>query len=114
MTRYALAAMALGVWLTGAASAAALTYELGRPPTPADGTTDVLMSKAAAPEQARPEGTIAVSPPGHALRHPHVAPPLSAPSPFTTTPPAPRDIDEMNCAEWRELDMGSGHVRICE
>jgi len=32
----------------------------------------------------------------------------------TLPPPSPRDIDEMTCAGWRELDMGSGHVQICE
>jgi hypothetical protein len=26
----------------------------------------------------------------------------------------PRDISAMGCAEWRDLDMGSGHVQICE
>jgi hypothetical protein len=25
-----------------------------------------------------------------------------------------RDISAMQCAEWRDLDMGSGHVQICE
>jgi hypothetical protein len=24
------------------------------------------------------------------------------------------DIAQMHCAEWRELDMGSGHVQVCE
>jgi hypothetical protein len=28
--------------------------------------------------------------------------------------PAPPDIDTMRCAEWRELDMGSGHVQVCQ
>ena len=115
MKRYALAAMALGVWLTGAASAAALTYELDRPLTPAKGTTDVLLSKTPASEELRSEGVVPVEIQATTIvGHRHVAKRLPAPLIIPATAPEPRDIDDMTCAEWRELDMGTGHVRICE
>jgi len=24
------------------------------------------------------------------------------------------DISQMHCSDWRELDIGSGHVQVCE
>jgi hypothetical protein len=115
MKRYALAAMALGVWLTGAASAAALTYELHRPLTPPKGTTDLVMSRGAAAEELRAEAPVPLEVPTTIIVGRRVAAGgHTAPLLVPATPPEPKDIDEMSCAEWRELDMGSGHVRICE
>ena len=121
MKRSLVAAMALGVWLSGIASAAALTYELDRPLTPPPGTADLVVSHVTAPEVIRDVGSATLEVPlvrvvGHVRHAPALLarPAILAP-PLTTPPALPtRDIDEMNCASWRELDMGSGRVQICE
>jgi hypothetical protein len=105
------------VWLAAIGSAAALSYELKRPPVPlVDDELPPISSPAVAafvvalprtaPEAEdtllMPEITIA----GNLPRR--VKPVMPAPA------RAYRDITEMHCDEWRELSMGSGRVQICD
>ena len=34
--------------------------------------------------------------------------------PAAAAPPPPRDIEQMNCAEWRPLEQGGNAVRECQ
>jgi len=107
-------AITVGVWLAAAGSAAALTYELNRPlvehPSPA--TTAPSSRGAPVPtafDRIEPsESFVLQLPPitivARAFHRPVVAP----------TEKKPRDISAMRCAEWRDLDMGSGHVQVCQ
>jgi hypothetical protein len=110
-TKWTLAAAA--VWLAGFAAMTALVYALGRPPqirpepaslSPRHPTISEIsdgLSMTTAPALEMPMVIIAV----------HRARP-AAPRPAPTA--RPRDISEMNCAPWRDLEMGSGRVQVCE
>ena len=100
-------------------SAAALTYDLNRPLQWKDATSQPTSAGAPDPALAAvvPQAAPAtVAPPDEAtLQVPTVTivgriPPRSVAAPAPTT----RDISEMRCTQWRELDMGSGHVQVCE
>ena len=110
MKRIIVTAIACGVWLSGVTSAGALTYVLDRSPTPpTNGMASPSQALRGVDDQDKTVVEFAatvVRPP--ARPHAHHALPVTLP------PPSPRDIDEMTCAGWRELDMGSGHVQICE
>lgn len=41
-----------------------------------------------------------------------LTPPKEAPT--TEVAPAPRDIEQMNCANWRPLEQGGNSVRECQ
>jgi len=107
-------ALTVAVWLAAAGSAAALTYELNRPlverPFPA---ASAPRTPAASPpgvtDQAEPSESLVLRLPPITIAAPAVHRPLVAP-----IQKKPRDISAMGCAEWRDLDMGSGHVQICE
>jgi hypothetical protein len=47
-----------------------------------------------------------------------VAPRYRAPATLIPTskavPEPTRDISDMNCSEWRDLQIGSGRVQVCE
>jgi hypothetical protein len=116
LTKRALVALTVSVWIAAVGSAAALTYDLNQPlqwrtapsdASPPAGASPVLAAVApAAPVAAREEAV---------LRIPTVTivgriAPRAVPAPAPTT----RDISEMRCKEWRDLDMGSGHVQVCE
>jgi hypothetical protein len=108
-------ALTVGVWLAAIGSATALTYELNRPLSPS-ATSWTLTSSAVAPSDLRnvtaPEGAQAQS----VLYIPVITIVGQTPrrEPLVREPKVARDISKMNCADWRELDMGSGHVQICE
>jgi hypothetical protein len=106
----------VAVWLTAAGSAGALTYVLNRPlelrpsvseasaiPSPTRSSAEPAIVGSALESRAFiniPTITIKAAPP----RPVRVAP----------VPREPRDIAKMNCTDWRQLDMGSGRVQICE
>jgi hypothetical protein len=108
MKRRTAIAVTVGVWLAAVGSAAALTYDLNRPLSFAG----VAIEGAATPSGAE------------------VAAPLAVPVLYVSTltrvgaaphrPVAPggrkpiTEISQMRCADWRELNMGSGHVQVCE
>lgn len=107
-------ALALGVWGLGAVSATALAYDLSRSPTPRVPAFDVTPVHVDAPEIVRHAGW-----PTSVLRIPpitivsHRARPLAIATPPPKTEELP-DISRMHCADWRDLQMGSGRVQTCE
>lgn len=110
MKRRAALAVALVLWAAGASAATALVYDLNRPLRPAvverEQPTEVLrpaLTSAAEPGPLsmiylKPITITALTP------RPHVIP---------KTPRLP-EISRMSCDDWRELDMGSGHVQVCK
>lgn len=100
-------AVTVGVWTSALGSAVALGFVLNRPPEP----------------RTRVEPATAHASVGHLLEAaphkllevpatPKVTPARqAAPKP---APPVPVDIAQMKCDEWRELQAGSGRVRVCE
>ena len=121
MKRSIVAAMACAVWLSGAASAAALTYTLNRPLTPpavlaesrpTGGVPGLELFASAVPDVVQRQVPEVLQIPvvtivGRTLVR-------SAPPPPVAAPTVPRDITEMKCAEWRDLDIGSGRVQVCQ
>jgi hypothetical protein len=105
-------ALALGVWGLGAASAAALTYDLSRTPTPRTPTADLSTIHVAAPQAVRhldrQDSVLTIAPITIVGRR--AARPLGVASPQK---PEPGDA-LMHCADWRDLQMGSGRVQVCE
>jgi hypothetical protein len=114
-------AVTAAVWLASLGSAAALTYELNRPlrdgraPSPIAASS---MSATASAAEARAFAAESFSEPpvidvptitivASVERHRRSSPAASRAIPV-------KDISEMHCADWRSLDMGSGHVQICE
>ena len=118
--RRTVVALGMGVWLAAIGSATALTYELNRPLSPSvpssSATSSTVTSSAVAPSDLRrvtaPEGAEAQS----VLYIPVITIVGETPrrAPIVREPKVARDIAKMNCADWRELDMGSGHVQVCE
>src|SRR5579863_4330726 len=113
--RNRIVAVTVGVWLAASGSAAALTYELGR--APVGQSAPALSARAPAPVESpalekaeATESRLLYLPPAR----------IVAPRPRTNAvaraaPPAvARDISGMICADWRDLDMGSGHVQVCQ
>jgi hypothetical protein len=113
--RRTMIAATMGVWLAAVGSAAALTYDLNRPleqrvhgsqlPAPSARADSSLGLEEA---QEAPQSVLKV-PPITIVGARHRVGPAPA-----RTPTVPRDISEMRCGEPRELDLGSGHVQICE
>jgi hypothetical protein len=115
----AIAILTVGVWTAAVGSAAALTYDLNRPlkwkgetpelssPTGEASPQPVTVAPVATAPSAAQEETVLQVPTITIVGRP---PPRSVAAPAPTT----RDISEMRCAEWRDLDMGSGHVQVCE
>jgi hypothetical protein len=101
--------LALGVWGLGAASAAALAYDLNRTPTPRGPAVDPTSIHVSAPAVVRHAGwqppvltipTVTIV--GHRVAHPlGIAAPQKA-------------LEPMHCGDWRDLQMGSGRVQTCE
>jgi hypothetical protein len=109
-------AVTAGVWLVAAGSAAALAYDLNhltaggsKLTTPRGPTAASLASFAS--YASLDEGQTAQQ----VLHIPSIT--VAAPwphRPVAARAPVVRDISEMNCASWRELDLGSGRVQVCE
>jgi hypothetical protein len=104
-------AVTAGVWTSALGSAVALAFVLNRAPEP----------------RVPPEPLTAHASVGHLLgaavpgdRFSDMrATPLPIALHFgqalaSRTAPAHVDIEHMRCDDWRELTMGSGHVRVCE
>jgi hypothetical protein len=109
MKRRTVIAVTAGVWVAAVGSAAALTYDLNRPlhwvDTTLLRTTPVYAVRAAEPaaEMLSVLNIPTITIVGHAPHH--LAVPL--------VPKAPNIVD-MKCTDWRDLDMGSGRVQVCE
>ena len=112
MKRRTAIVVGVGAWIAALGSAGALTYDLNRA-LPLAGARSEL----AAPVDAAPAALVEPAP---------AEPPVLYVSTFTVVGEAPRrrvvtvkpkpvpEISQVHCAEWRELDMGSGRVRVCE
>jgi hypothetical protein len=122
MKRRTAIAVTLGVWLAAVGSAAALTYDLNRPLRSAGAT----LQGTTTPSGGQVAATLV---PAHAAlsEAPSEPPgPVLYVSTLTTVGAAPQrpvaagvqkpmtEISQMRCADWRELNMGSGHVQVCE
>ena len=113
--RNLIVAVTVSVWLAAAGSAAALTYELGRPlvgrSAPVVSVSPSTSAEAPALDKVEPlEASLVYLPSVQLLApRPHLAFVARAEKKV-----APRDISVMNCADWRDLDMGSGHVQVCQ
>jgi hypothetical protein len=107
MKRVFVAAIACGVWLTGVTSAAAL-YAIDRGGS--------VPASAFASYQPRHAAELTVKPanPDEELVVAKVRRVAPVTRPLPVEAPPHRDISQMVCAPARELDMGSGHVQICE
>ena len=108
--------LAVGVWVLGAGSAAALTVDLSRPAIPRLTTLeDVARLHTDLPAPVRhlgiEPGVLTLQPITIVGRHEPL--PLLTPPPRTTIEQMP-DIARMRCAGWRDLEMGSGRVQVCE
>jgi hypothetical protein len=104
-------AVTVGVWVAALGSAGALTYDLSRA-VPSAGATSLLAAPVNLGHAATTEQVSELSP---ALYIPTVTVVGKMPHRAVVTPgPKPAtDIFHMRCAEWRELDMGSGQVEVC-
>jgi hypothetical protein len=110
-TRTAIAVSA-GVWIAAFGAAAAITYELNRPLHWAGATSKLdepVTNAHAAIAESRADLQTVLYVPTITLvgRMAHRSAVTQAPKPIT-------EIAEMRCSDWRELDMGSGHVQVCE
>jgi hypothetical protein len=105
-------AVTLGVWIAALGSAAALTYDLNSTPNFASVTAQPTTPSATAP--------VAVARPASKTQTVLVVPTITIVGSIhhsvadTPKPQRPVDIDQMRCADWRELNIGSGHVQVCE
>jgi hypothetical protein len=108
-------AVTLITWLFAVGSAAAVTYVVKGPPVPRAEAFRVEqapvparvapLAKAALPQaEAASVLVIPTLTLIGAFHRPEVAVPTRV----------AQDIPDMQCASWRELDMGSGRVKVCE
>jgi hypothetical protein len=108
------------VWVAAVGSAAALTFDLNRPLVfPHD--VDNVVDKEADEEAPPPIGS---SPAVLALESAAITMPIPEINVATragrqtavrlTAPREPRDIGQMHCSDWREMQAGSGRVQICD
>lgn len=103
-------ALTLGVWCAALGSAGALTYNLSRPLPSADETSRPA-EQANLGHAAAAESVSELSP---ALYIPTITVIGKLPHRAIVAPePKPLDLRHMHCADWRELDMGSGQVELC-
>ena len=111
-------ALTVGVWLAAIGSAAALTYELNRPLSGrlSSAASSTVTSSVVAPSNLRRVTAPEVAQAQSVLYIPVITIVGQTPrrAPLLRGPNVARDISKMNCADWRELDMGSGHVQTCE
>ena len=110
-------AVTVAVWIAALGSAAGLTYDLNGTPH--------LASAHLANVTSRPATALAAAPPGTARPASEMEQVLFIPT-ITVVgsmprlvvhepkPPAAPDISKMQCTDWRGLDMGSGHVQVCQ
>ncbi len=104
------------MWLAAAGSAAALGYALNRPLNVAGQAASPAESAFVATREAvdvavapKPVGTPVLQLPtvtigGHAFAQ-HAA---------LRETEGPKDISQMHCMDWQELQAGSGRVQFCE
>jgi hypothetical protein len=116
MSKWAVFAVTTGVWVTAVGSAAALTYGLNRPLRAADIVSHHATRHAAAPNTAFAAVVEPVSESQSVLRVPTITVVgyVAEHDAVARAPEKAVDISQMHCSDWRELDIGSGHVQVCE
>lgn len=115
MGKWALIAVTAGVWVTAVGSAAALTYDLNRPLRSANVTWHRSTRLAAQPNTSVSADVESLSEHQTMLRIPTITIVAESVESHAAVAPAPvTDISQMSCSDWRELDIGSGHVQVCE
>jgi hypothetical protein len=99
-----------GVWMTALGSAAALAFVLNRPLEPRTPIEPLTAHESVGHllDEVTPANRVVRMPPEPAPTVLHVVAARPKPAPTHV------DIEQMRCDDWRELTMGSGHVRVCE
>jgi len=110
--RRTMIALTLGVWFAALGSAGALTYDLSRPLQSANATPQLAaatnLDHCAIGAQVSDLAPVLYIPTITVVgQRPHGA------AVVTPVQKPPTDISRMHCADWRELDMGSGQVEVC-
>jgi hypothetical protein len=104
-------AVTLGVWIA-AGSAAALTYDRNHTPHFASVTAQPTTPSTAAPAAvARP---VSETQPVLFIPTITIVGSIRPSAANALKPERAADISQMRCADWRGLDIGSGHVQVCE
>jgi len=107
--------LAVGVWVLSAGSATALTIDLARPPTPRLTTLEDLSGLHT--DLPQPVRHLGIEPQVLTLQPITIVSHMQRPRVLTPQPPTVEqqpDITRMHCMEWRDLQMGSGRVQVCE
>jgi hypothetical protein len=108
-------AVTVSVWIAALGSATALAYDLNRTPHLARPHSANVTSQFATPAPAAPT---VFAPPAPEVQSVLYIPTITIVGSMRradSEKPAPRaDISEMRCTDWRGLDIGSGHVQVCE
>lgn len=102
------------VWAGGFGVSGAFAYVMTRPLVPIapeTSVTEVTFAPVAKTERVANAvdraGSVTVLPEVSIVGHVPVAAPPAKPSP-------PRDISQMSCGAWRDLEQGSNSVRTCD
>lgn len=117
------AVVSIAVWGTGVAAVAALVYAVNRPVTPAASLEEIFGTAASPRPPQTPTATLPTvvselaanmvgpQPLAVARRVRQAARALAPPAPA-----GPRELGEMRCSDWQELEQGPAtqRVRRCE
>jgi hypothetical protein len=108
-------AVTVGVWIAAVGSAAALTYDLNRTPQIAKPHFANAASHPVIPSSAAPVAFVQPALEQPVLYIPTITIVGTVRRPLDSEKPVPAaDISKMTCTDWRGLDIGSGHVQVCE
>jgi hypothetical protein len=114
MNKRTVSAVTLGVWIAALGSAAALAFTLNRAPhgldmssPPAEVPLTTVSASAAFPQTVSELPSVVYVPIATIVGQVHR--PLASAQRTPAT-----DIAKMHCTDWRGLDIGSGHVQVCQ
>ena len=110
MTTAMKAMLAAAVWASGVAAVGGLAYTYGGAPEAAvTSAAHHAVKKTMAPRPALARlGADVVRMPAFEIVGHRPTPPKAA------VTEAPRDISQMTCSNWHDLEQGSNSVRVCE
>jgi hypothetical protein len=109
-------AVTVSVWIAALVSATALAYDLNRTPHLATPHLANVTSQFATPAPVAPT---VLAPPAPEVQSVLYIPTITIVGSMRRSMDEPKpapgaDISEMQCTDWRGLDIGSGHVQVCE
>ncbi len=108
-------AVTVAVWMAALGSAAALTYDLNRTPHIAKAHLANVTSQTAFPSSAAPTALTQPAPEAQPVLYiPTITIVGTLRRPVDSKQVPATDISKMRCTDWRGLDIGSGHVQVCE